>query len=229
MLYRVLLRSVIGILYSARRRKNTYYKRKIIIVCRRNSMLQYSFHLWTRIPWKLILIIFRKDLQSTLYLITSNVKCLLKFRFCYDKGHKDWKTMIHPRSCDKGLIMIFLYWICEIYLQTRCKRSKKKTVNQYWWDFKMLYRRSNQGSVVNANDCEEIVKVISLTAFNVFPRRNWFLSISTVVSKSSSTWMISQTLSLWWAWMIFCSDWPTIGLGIRVSSPPRTTDLISPR
>ena len=55
--------------------------------------------------------------------------------------------------------MTFLYWICETYLQPRRKRSKKKTVNQYWRDFKMLYRRANNGRVINANDCQEIVKV----------------------------------------------------------------------
>ena len=55
--------------------------------------------------------------------------------------------------------MTFLYWICETYLQPRRKRSKKKTVNQYWRDFKMLYRRANNGRVINANDCAEIVKV----------------------------------------------------------------------
>ncbi|KAL9481131.1 hypothetical protein ACSS6W_005917 [Trichoderma asperelloides] len=56
--------------------------------------------------------------------------------------------------------MTFLHWICETYLQPRRKRSKKKTVNQYWRDYKMLYRRTNKGRVINANDCEEIVKTI---------------------------------------------------------------------
>jgi hypothetical protein len=55
--------------------------------------------------------------------------------------------------------MSFLYWICETYVKPRRKRSKKKTVNQYWRDFKMLYRRANEGAVINPNDCEEIVKV----------------------------------------------------------------------
>ena len=55
--------------------------------------------------------------------------------------------------------MVFLFWICETYFQPRRKRSKKKTVSQYWRDFKMLYRRLNEGRVVNANDCEEIQKV----------------------------------------------------------------------
>ncbi|KID94454.1 FluG domain-containing protein, partial [Metarhizium majus ARSEF 297] len=56
--------------------------------------------------------------------------------------------------------MTFLFFICETYIQPRHKRAKLKTVNQYWRDFKRLYRRSNQGRVVNANDCEEIRKHI---------------------------------------------------------------------
>jgi hypothetical protein len=56
--------------------------------------------------------------------------------------------------------MTFLHWICEEYLQKRRKRSKKKTINQYWRDFKMLYRHCNNGRVVNPNDCEEIRKVL---------------------------------------------------------------------
>ena len=81
------------------------------------------------------------------------------FRFCHEKRHSSWKHAIRHRYCDKGLIMTFLHWICEMYLQPRRKRSKKKTVNQYWRDFKMLYRRANHGRVINANDCEEVVKV----------------------------------------------------------------------
>jgi len=60
--------------------------------------------------------------------------------------------------------MTFLFFICETYIQPRRKRAKLKTVNQYWRDFKRLYRRSNQGRVVNANDCEEIRKVVPVLA-----------------------------------------------------------------
>ena len=60
--------------------------------------------------------------------------------------------------------MTFLFFICEAYVQPRRKRAKLKTVNQYWRDFKMLYRRSNEGRVINANDCEEIRKVNPLEA-----------------------------------------------------------------
>lgn len=38
------------------------------------------------------------------------------------------------------------------------KRGKRKSVNQYWRDFKMLYRRVN-GFYVNVNDSNEVVKV----------------------------------------------------------------------
>lgn len=81
-------------------------------------------------------------------------------RFCHEKKHGNWKKAIRRQYCDKGLIMTFLHWICETYLQPRRKPSKRKTVNQYWRDFKMLYRRTNSGRVVNANDCEEIRKVL---------------------------------------------------------------------
>ncbi|KAJ6437505.1 hypothetical protein O9K51_10064 [Purpureocillium lavendulum] len=59
--------------------------------------------------------------------------------------------------------MTFLRWICETYFLRRRRPAKKKTLNQYWRDFKMLYRRRNQGRVVNANDCEEILKYINGT------------------------------------------------------------------
>ncbi|KJZ68697.1 hypothetical protein HIM_11911 [Hirsutella minnesotensis 3608] len=59
--------------------------------------------------------------------------------------------------------MTFLRWICETYLQPRRRPAKKKTVNQYWRDFKMLYRRRNKGRVVNANDCQEIRKYVDGT------------------------------------------------------------------
>ncbi|KAK0615146.1 hypothetical protein B0T17DRAFT_541194 [Bombardia bombarda] len=82
-------------------------------------------------------------------------------RFCRENSYGSWEAAISARCCDKGLIMSFLHWICETYLKPKRKRSKKKTVNQYWRDFKMLYRRANKGDVVNANDCEEIVKYIN--------------------------------------------------------------------
>jgi hypothetical protein len=55
-------------------------------------------------------------------------------------------------------MMLFLHWICETYLATKRKKGKRKSVNQYWRDFKMLYRRVN-GTFVDANDSDEVVKV----------------------------------------------------------------------
>ncbi|KZZ99241.1 FluG domain-containing protein [Beauveria brongniartii RCEF 3172] len=87
--------------------------------------------------------------------------------------------------------MTFLHWICEIYLQKRRKRSKKKTVNQYWRDFKMLYRRCNKGEAVNLNHCEEIRKYIDdlllgLTYYwsrdrSVFPTEDDRLDLPTIM------------------------------------------------
>jgi hypothetical protein len=59
--------------------------------------------------------------------------------------------------------MLFLHWICETYIVKKGKRGKRKktkrrSVNQYWRDFKMLYRRFN-GKSVHADDSNEVVKV----------------------------------------------------------------------
>jgi hypothetical protein len=40
----------------------------------------------------------------------------------------------------------------------RRKKGKRKSVNQYWRDLKMLFRRAN-GERVDANDAAEVVKV----------------------------------------------------------------------
>jgi hypothetical protein len=55
-------------------------------------------------------------------------------------------------------MMSLLYWICETYLAAKRKRGKRKSINQYWRDFKTLYRRVN-GAYVDANDSNEVVKV----------------------------------------------------------------------
>ena len=60
-------------------------------------------------------------------------------------------------------MMSFLHWICETYLAKKRKKGKRKSLNQYWWDFKMLYRCVN-GSFVNANDADEVVKVIIIVS-----------------------------------------------------------------
>jgi hypothetical protein len=57
-------------------------------------------------------------------------------------------------------MMSFLHWICETYIAKKRKGGKKKSVNQYWRDFKMLYRRVN-GAYVDANDKDEVIKVRS--------------------------------------------------------------------
>jgi hypothetical protein len=60
--------------------------------------------------------------------------------------------------------MSFFHWICENYLGAKRKKGKRKSVNQYWRDFKILFRRVN-GAFVNANDSNEVVKV----CFILFP------------------------------------------------------------
>ncbi|KAH8749401.1 hypothetical protein BGZ57DRAFT_138602 [Hyaloscypha finlandica] len=59
-------------------------------------------------------------------------------------------------------MMSLLYWICETYLAAKRKRGKRKSINQYWRDFKTLYRRVN-GAYVDANDSNEVVKYINRT------------------------------------------------------------------
>ncbi|KAM0492529.1 hypothetical protein ACHAP8_009884 [Fusarium lateritium] len=92
----------------------------------------------------------------------SNFYIRIKFqRFYRDSQLGTWRFVIWVQNCDKGLIMSFMHWICETYVKPRRERSKKKTLNQYWWDLKMLFRRANDGAVINANDCEEVVKYIN--------------------------------------------------------------------
>ncbi|KAJ6437937.1 cell cycle control protein cwf16 [Purpureocillium lavendulum] len=114
----------------------------------------------------------RKELNETEFLppidadtTKANIYYIRKrfARFCHEKKHGCWKGAIQRNYCDKGLIMTFLLWICETYLQPRRRPAKKKTINQYWRDFKMLYRRCNKGRVVNANDCQEIRKYVDGT------------------------------------------------------------------
>lgn len=103
----------------------------------------------------------KKRFSRYVYIFSQPRLFMLTYtRFCAKMRLGPWGLAIRPHICDKGFIMSFLHWICETYLQPRRKRSKKKTVNQYWRDFKMLYRRVNDGQVVNPNDCEEIRKVI---------------------------------------------------------------------
>jgi len=69
-------------------------------------------------------------------------------------------------------MMGFLRWICETYVVPKLKqgkRTKRKTINQYWRDLKMFYRRGNSYHV-DANDSYEVVKVTldSLLLFFAF-------------------------------------------------------------
>lgn len=55
--------------------------------------------------------------------------------------------------------MSFLRWICEnSRARKRGEKGNKKTINQYWRDFKMLYLRGN-GEPVNGNVAAEVIKV----------------------------------------------------------------------
>ena len=56
--------------------------------------------------------------------------------------------------------MMFLRWICETYLAKKRKRGKRKSINQYWRDFKMLFRRMNDGCTVERDSVLEVVKVL---------------------------------------------------------------------
>lgn len=85
-----------------------------------------------------------------------------------------WQEALRAEICTKGKMMGFLLWICETYVVPKLekgKRGKRKSVNQYWRDFKMLYRRVN-GAFVNANDSLEVVKVSLESRF--YPLRHQF-------------------------------------------------------
>jgi hypothetical protein len=77
-------------------------------------------------------------------------------------------------------MMLFLHWVCEIYLAKKRKKGKRKSVNQYWRDFKMLYRRVN-GTFVNANDSNEVVKVHQNLSFILYS------GVFILISQSIST------------------------------------------
>jgi hypothetical protein len=60
-----------------------------------------------------------------------------------------------------GLMMAFLKWICNNYLAKKKGENakKKKTLNQYWRDFKMLFRRVNNGVPVEPDVSLQVVRV----------------------------------------------------------------------
>ncbi|EXM13173.1 hypothetical protein FOTG_18367 [Fusarium oxysporum f. sp. vasinfectum 25433] len=93
-------------------------------------------------------------------------------RYCLEVKKQQWQKAIHPRLCDKGFIQAFLHWICSSFFRRRRKNIKYKTINQYWRDFKMLYRRANEGREINKNDCEEIVKYCTVNLKTEFELDN---------------------------------------------------------
>lgn len=80
------------------------------------------------------------------------------YKYCDHIAIGHWRTAMLTQNCDKGIMMLSLHWVCETYLAKKQKKGERKSVKQYWRDFKMLYRRIN-GSFVNANDSNEVVKV----------------------------------------------------------------------
>ena len=54
--------------------------------------------------------------------------------------------------------MAFLRWICVKYIAKKRKYKERKTINQYWRDFKMLFLRMNDSRpVVMGNDAQEYI------------------------------------------------------------------------
>jgi len=82
-------------------------------------------------------------------------------RYCDHRELREWRTAILKQNCTKGRIMMFLRWICETYLAKKRKRGKRKSINQYWRDFKMLFRRMNDGCTVERDSVLEVVKYIN--------------------------------------------------------------------
>ncbi|KAJ8058423.1 hypothetical protein OCU04_012612 [Sclerotinia nivalis] len=120
--------------------------------------------------------LLRDDLNNTQFLQpigAENTKASIYYiirkfiRYCDHIGIGHWRTAILTQNCDKGTMMLFLHWVCETYLAKKRKKGKRKSVNQFWRDFKMLYRRVN-GTFVDANDSNEVVKYINGTLKDKF-------------------------------------------------------------
>jgi hypothetical protein len=47
-----------------------------------------------------------------------------------EKERERFVRILVPK-CGKGMVILFLNWICETYLAKRQKKGKKKSVNQY--------------------------------------------------------------------------------------------------
>ena len=84
---------------------------------------------------------------------------LIRGKYCNHHYLRNWYTAILQQNYSKERMMLFFHWICETYLvKKQKKKGKRKSVNQYWWNFKMLYYWVNDVSV-NINDFNEIIKV----------------------------------------------------------------------
>ena len=69
--------------------------------------------------------------------------------------------------------MMFFRWMCVEYVVKRRRRWKRKSVNQYWRDFKMLYSRVN-GISVDTNTSAEVVKVsLAYHRFDMHDDSSW--------------------------------------------------------
>ncbi|KAG9232492.1 FluG domain-containing protein [Amylocarpus encephaloides] len=82
-------------------------------------------------------------------------------KYCDHRGAGEWRIAILKQNCPKGRIMAFLRWICVTYIAKKQKTGKKKSVNQYWRDFGMLYQRMNNGDLVDKDDASEVVTYIN--------------------------------------------------------------------
>lgn len=87
---------------------------------------------------------------------------LIFYRFCNINKYPHWEKAIKSDYCDKGLMMSFLFWISETYTDPENDDNKKRTIGQYWRDFKMLYTRQNKGEEIKSSISLEVAKVCTL-------------------------------------------------------------------
>ncbi|EOO01307.1 hypothetical protein UCRPA7_3197 [Phaeoacremonium minimum UCRPA7] len=80
---------------------------------------------------------------------------------CYQRMRKKLNKTKFICLLDADTTKCNIYYIKKRFIG----RSKQKSINQYWRDFKPLYRRSNKGRVINGNDCKEVVKSYDRSVF----------------------------------------------------------------
>ncbi|SCO91190.1 uncharacterized protein FRV6_15318 [Fusarium oxysporum] len=134
---------------------------------RRPSPGEYERMAYTLNQTKFIPPLDSHNTKANLYYIRRKFE-----RYCLEVKKQQWQTAIRPHLCDKGFIQAFLHWICSSFFSRRRRNIKYKTINQYWRDFKMLYRRANEGREINKNDCEEIVKYCTVNLKTEFELDN---------------------------------------------------------